>query len=299
MRALLLHFVALPAMLFGHSNFADGQVILDGCSASLTNQPTTTAKLVDINLTTGAASNPRDTGIYALTGIATQPVSGNLFGLTSGFSTPANSLIHIDPSNGAVTVVGSTGLPLIVEGDLAFNPLNGFLYGVQDLGQSLTDRNLFRINALTGLATVISNLPSGDYSALAFIGTGLLYAIDTAGNNNSYLMNINPTNGAVSILVQMNVNLGSAAGLAINPITGVAYVADGGDASGNPTNLLFTVDLATGLASSVGPTGVVGGISGLAFIAVPEPSSLFLVATAGLSFLIRRMRQSTLHNTPP
>ena len=72
----------------------------------------------------------------------------------------------------------------------------------------------------------------------------------------------------------MDVNLGDAIGLAIHPITGVAYVADGGFGG---TNMLYSLNLASGMLNSIGPTGISEGISGLAFATVPEPSSFAMV----------------------
>lgn len=275
-------------VLLCFEHVACSQVILTGSTASLTGQPTTTGRLVDIDMTTGTASNPRNTGIYAIAGMSTQPGTGVLFALGSNFSSPANSLLTIEPSSGVATVVGSTGMPLIVEGDLAFHPTNGFLYGVQDLGLTMTERNFFRINSMTGASNVISNLPLGDYSALAFNGLGALYAIDSAGNGDSLLLTIDPSSGAVTNSIQMNVNLGSAAALAIHPLTGVAYVADGGDAIANPTNFLFSLNIASGSATPIGSLGIPEGLSGLSFVSIPEPSSVFFAALPIVAHLFRR-----------
>src|SRR5437016_944782 len=121
------------------------QPVLVGCTGNATaNSPT--SKIVDIDPVSGAASNPRDTGIFLLAGIARQPSTGTLFGLTTLVSNPANSLITIDIATGTPTLVGSVGLSGIVEGDLAFNPFNGFLYGLQTGTGPGVQRNIFRID---------------------------------------------------------------------------------------------------------------------------------------------------------
>lgn len=274
-RLLLCCGLALMTALFA-PGVAQAQVVLVGGTRGLSS-PATNSLLVNIDLTTGAASAPRDTGIRFVAGIATQPISGFLFGLTTSVSSPPNSLVRFDVTNGNSTLVGSTGLPLVVEGDLAFNPLNGFLYGLQDGGISGTQRNFFRIDPISGNAMTIASLasPAADFSALVFNHTGTLFAIDSAGTSNSLLQVMDPASGAIMSTLAMNVDLGSAVGMAFHPITGVAYVSDGG-LIGASTGLLYTLDTLTGILTPIGPTGIPEGIAGLAFVSIPEPSSLAL-----------------------
>jgi hypothetical protein len=276
------------AMIFGAPSLAQAQLMLVGCTGTVFGnaQP---SNYVDIDLNSGAASNIRNIGIQYMGGIAAQPVTGTLFGLTTFVSTPANALVRIDKVTGLPTLVGGTSLD-IVEGDLAFNPVNGQLFGVKDLGISGNQRNLFRLDPNTGAATIVGNTASmGDLSSLAFNSLGTLYSIDAAGMGNSLLQTIDPLTGAITSSVQMNMNLGSTIGMAFNPTTGIAYVADGGDASA--TNLLFSLDVSTGLLTSIGPTGVFGGISGLAFITVPEPSSITLIVMSVALLSCQRRHQ--------
>src|SRR5262249_361127 len=145
---------------------ACAQVVLVGCTGFVSSNPQPSA-LVDINLSTGTASNPRALGISVMGGIAAQPATGTLFGLTTFASMPGNALLRIDPQTGAVTTIGPTGLSQIIEGDLAFNPVNGFLYGLQAVGA--TNLNLFRLDLQTGNGTIVGSVASsGDFSALAF-----------------------------------------------------------------------------------------------------------------------------------
>lgn len=258
------------------------QVILYGCTASLTGQPQTTNKIVDIDIVTGLATNPRDTGLFAVGGIAIQPSTGLLFGLTTFVSNQPNSLVQIDPSTGGVTLIGSTGLSQIVEGDLAFNPVDGLLYGVQQPGGAGIQRNLFRIDPVTGAATVVGSTGStGDLSALAFNSSGVLFALDTSGITNSLLHTINPNTGFINSTMQMNFDLGGSAGMAFDPNTGLGYVADGGSSG---TNVLYTIETNLGQLTPIGSLGIGEGLSGLTFTSVPEPSSFMLVGSAMFVF---------------
>jgi hypothetical protein len=78
----------------------------------------------------------------------------------------------------------------------------------------------------------------------------------------------------------MNFNLGGSAGLTFDPISGLGYVADGYFAG---TNLLYSLDTGTGTLTPIGSTGLAEGLSGLAFVSVPEPSSFVL---ASVTFLV-------------
>jgi hypothetical protein len=281
--------------LFATTNSARSQVILYGMTAGVPGggaQPTN--RLVHVDTTTGNVSNSQDIGITLMVGISTQPSTGFLYGLSSDFSNVPNTLMRIDSGTGAVTIVGPTGLH-IIEGDLAFNPVNGFLYGIQDIGPNGTQNNLFRINPTTGASFVVGNTGSpGDLSALAFSPSGVLYTIDSAGLSNSLLQTIDPSTGAILNTVAMNVNLGSAVGMAFNPITGVAYVGDNSPspASGG-TNSVYTLNVATGDLTLIGPTNDPNGLCGLAFVAIPEPSSTALTGlTLFLVGFARRRRKS-------
>jgi hypothetical protein len=249
-----------------------------------------TATIYDVNTVTGAATNPRATGVSGgLAGIVYDSGSGIVYGLTASAGDTPNSLLTINPITGATVVVGATGLSQIAEGDIAFNPLTGFLYGVESVDPANNNtRDLFRIDSLTGAATVVgslsSTLPSRDFSALAFDSVGTLYTIDTFGSGNSILSTVNPQNAALLSSVTMNVSLGSVAALAFDPISGTAYLVDGGTSKAG-TNMLYTLDIATGVATPVGPLEVQAGLAGLTFVPqVPEaPVSAMLLI--GLTFL--------------
>jgi hypothetical protein len=294
----LLQWVLFVLAILGAPKFAQAQPILEGCTAFLNSDPQFSV-LYDIDPLTGNTTNGRSLGIRLMAGIATQPGTGSLFGLTTFGSTPASSLIHIDISNGATITIGPTGLPQLVEGDLAFSPINGFLYGVQDTGTNGTQRNLFRISPTTGVATIVGSIGgAAGYSALAFTSTGTLYTIDTAGTGNSLLETIDQNTGAILTTTMLNVNLGPAAGLAINPLSSVAYVADGGGSGA--TNMLYQLNLNSGILTSIGPTAAPYGLAGLTLVSVPEPSSVVLMTSTLLFFggiFFRRRKVRLCHRS--
>src|SRR5215207_4239010 len=102
------------------------------------------SRLYDVNQATGTATNPRLTGTNLLVDIAFAP-SGTLYGVTSQVAGgPVSSLYRLDPVTGAATLIGPTGVT-ILEGDLAFNPITGTLFGAVSQGTGLA-RNLFTVN---------------------------------------------------------------------------------------------------------------------------------------------------------
>jgi hypothetical protein len=239
--------------------------------------------IYDVNSATGAATNPRATGINFLTGI-TFGTNGTLYGLTTFASAPANSLVSINPSTGAPTTIGATGLSSIFEGDLAFDPTTGILYGALDAPSAPSaPYRLFTINPANGAATIVGNFTViNDISALAFSAGGALYALNTG---NEQLHTINKSTAATISTVNLSVALGTSAGMAFDPATGTLYVADG---AGAGTDNLYTLNTTTGLMTLVGSTGLSNGLAGLAF--VPEPSSLLLAAFASFAILLGQRR---------
>jgi DNA-binding beta-propeller fold protein YncE len=276
--------------------FCFASAALIGNNASLPN-------IYDVSTTTGAATNPRSTGTSStLTGITYDPFAGILYGLTALDGNFPNSLVKINPTTGALVVVGSTHLSRIFEGDIAFNPVNGHLYGiVENPDPNSLVLRLFQINPATGAATVVGPMNTAaqtrDFSALAFNAAGTLFTIDTSDSatlGHSVLSTVDPNTASLLSSITMNVNLGETAGLAFDPATGIAYVADG---AFDGTLKLYTLNTATGVATAVGNLGDSGGLAGLAFTTpVPEPAictMLFVsLVLGGLVHLHRRKHRS-------
>jgi len=243
-----------------------------------------TSSLFDVNPGTGAATNPRDTGGVLMNGIAFSP-GGTLYGISSGFSqTLGNALFTIEPLTGTVTLVGGTGLTDLVEGDLAFHPVTGVLYGGVAAVPAEPGR-LFIVNTATGGATIIGPVGTNqtDLSAIEFAADGRLLALEST---NDRLLSINPATGAILTDLPLSMSIGSVAGLARHPVTGVMYaVAD----DENGTDSLYILNPNDGVLTLVGPTGLTEGLAGLAF--VPEPSAPVLVAGGILAAVLRRHRK--------
>jgi hypothetical protein len=118
-----------------------------------------------------------------------------------------------------------------------------------------------------------------------FGATGILYTINSSGLGQSQLLTVDPTDGHITSSISMNVNLGSAVGLAMDPTSGFDYLADNAStlASGG-TNSVYSLDLISGVATLIGATGDSYGAAGLAVIGVPEPSAWILSLMTAATF---------------
>ncbi len=231
--------------------------------------------LYDVNPSTGVLSNPRPTGLVNLCGIA-YSANGTLYGFTNlpmNGANPLGILYTINPATGASALVGNLGLADILEGDLAFDPTTGRLYGIQ--GATPTTRTLFSINPATGVGADIGAVISGpsvidDLSAMAFDSAGDLYIVDVTP---STLLLVNKSTGTIIATISLSLKgLGSTAGMAFDPVSGIAYLATGSNGVLPSTDSLYTVNVSTGALTLVGVlTGGTEGLAGLAFPPILPP----------------------------
>ncbi|MCS6812335.1 MAG: hypothetical protein NZ772_01985, partial [Cyanobacteria bacterium] len=116
-------------------------------------------------------------------------VNGDYYIKPSGLN---NTIYRIaNPDTGTPTITTITLSAAISVGDIAINPIDGFLYGL------LSD-TLFRINLATGtiLASLPTGLVGGQIGTAFFDASGTLYAYD---NNNAFYV-VNTTTGAATLV---------------------------------------------------------------------------------------------------
>jgi hypothetical protein len=109
--------------------------------------------LVTVDTTSGAVTTIGTTGVAALSGLAYEPVSARLFGVTAGNAANAD-LVSLDLGNGAATVIGSLGHNRV--GALELGPDGNLYAGVTDSGAT-NPSFLLRIDPLSGSATPIAD----------------------------------------------------------------------------------------------------------------------------------------------
>ncbi len=212
-----------------------------------------------------AISTPAMAALYA-TGTGTGPGAG------------LSALYTVDPLNGASTLVWNFQGIHIYAGGLAYDSGTDTLYATGVLDSSTGTSRLFTIDRYTGVATPLGglsstiNLSSGGLAINPV--TGIMYATgsvsDGLPHQSTALLTIDKSTGAASVV-------GYAAGNCCTGdfgvmLNGLGFRSDGtlyanGWALGGPsypdasTSHLYTVDLDTGAATNIGPSGITLGRS--------------------------------------
>jgi len=218
-----------------------------------------------------------------------RPASDQVYAIGTG-----TTVYTIDKNTGGATVVGnySNAVPGSSFG-FDFNP--AFMSGTFARIISDTDDNRVISGAsgaylgtdktdvfyATGDLNVGAN-PSINHIAYtnSVVGSGSTqqYGIDT---DLDILVTVANNAGTLATVGNLGINAGSIGGFDIDGASGMAFAAFLGTGSSD----LFSIDLATGSATSIG--NIAGDVIGLT--AVPEPSSV-LLGLAGLGMLARRKR---------
>ena len=254
------------ALILGGSS-AHAAPILYGTAGQGGNDP-----LLILDPQTGAVVQTVGPTGFSLTGLAMDPTTDILYGVTSqGDPAAQRLLVAIDTTTGAGTLVGSLGVNARVS-DIEFSS-TGVLYGIGSTG-------LGTINLTTGLFTAIG----GGYS-----GGGI--AIDS--NDDIFysafansLSRLDPSTGNITSTVATGLSSTiRVAALAYDPnsdaIFGVDRPLSGSD--------FFTVS-PTG--SIIGSTQALDAIA-FSTVSVPEPSTLLLIAIGVISASARRRMRRT------
>jgi len=228
--------------------------------------------LWDIDPSTGATSNRRQTGLASLGDIACLPQNHGAIYTVTGWASKdvPNALYRIDPLTAATQLVGETGL-VIDYCALAFDPFGAVLYGFGAVSDHDQTVGLFTIDINTGRATVVANvpIPPGDfssYSGMMFDERGRLLMVDCW---HYALVAVDKHTGAITtqlpLVIRDNSPLaGVRFGLA-QKMYGRAFRFSEGTGPGNfGTYRLFTLDTANANLTPVGTfASAVNGISGM------------------------------------
>jgi hypothetical protein len=201
-----------------------------------------------------------------LSSAATSSASSIRLYATGSGGTSESALYTLDPLTGQATLAWSLSGAFVQGGGLVYDPVTDLLFatGYDDLSRAA----LFTIDRFTGTTTLVGN-PMGaafEFGGLAEDPTsGILYATGVVGQS-SGLFTIDKTTGAATPV-----------GLATGQFTileGLGFRSDGtlfGNGFSNASSIskLFTVNVATGATTELGPHGVAFGrqlgYSGLVF----------------------------------
>ncbi|HEX8296610.1 MAG TPA: DUF4394 domain-containing protein [Chthoniobacteraceae bacterium] len=242
----------------------------------------------------------------AISAIDFRPANGLLYALGNapGGTTGIYRLYTLDITTGVAARVGATDFTTFVGTFFGFD-FNPQVDRIRVVSDGETNVRLNPIDGmLAGTDTAIT--PAGDLVAVAYdrndnlTGTlTTLFGIDSTSNSLVRIGGVDgtpsPNGGTVTTIGPLGVDSVGRDHFDISAITGVAYAAltlpgVGGNAS--TTTNLYTVNLTTGTAVSLGTVGD-GTVPVRAFaVTVPEPTAIGLLACSGLLLggMMRRRR---------
>ncbi|MBK9188410.1 MAG: trypsin-like peptidase domain-containing protein [Phycisphaerales bacterium] len=203
----------------------------------------------------------------AMRGLAYDPRSDEFYGADG-----AGMLWRINAATGVSVCEGEIrGVTARVEG-LGFDPSQRRLFGVVQLtGQ------IVRIDLASRVAAPLGAPLGGNIGALDFAPTtGQLYALDDTLTG-TVLLRIDPSTGIKVVVGALGQGLTDCNALAFDPEIGTLVTID------TPTGRLFRVNMLTGAATLVGPTGGVFGASlGMAGRPLTRPCPADFNASGGV-----------------
>jgi len=220
-----------------------------------------------------------------LVAIDFRPATGDLYGIAS----PSGRLYILNITTNAASIPPTAPTAITGTGfGFDFNPVADVLRVTSDADQNL------RLNPTTGALINIDtalNYSAGDAHAGAnpnvvgsaytnnFAGAGatILYGIDSGFD--TLVIQETPNQGILRTVGGLGVDTSDAVGFDISQGSGVAYAS----LTVGGTTGLYTVNLATGLATLAGNIGSAGTLGGetILDIAVPTATRLLNIATRG------------------
>ena len=252
-----------------------------------------------INQTDGSITSVGSTGFKRASGLATNPLTGQLFatGIKLGPTGLADTsvLFTVNPLTGVGTEVGETGIEnspideFNVAG-LAFRG-DGTLFGYFEPGDTPGT-----IDTGTGVATGLTAFGSGVEccgNGITFVNDDLLHA------NDQKLGELDQVTGVQSPIIALDytspffdINSAEArvAAMDVHPLTGDIYASIIIEDIAAPTAFLAILDPSTGTFTYLGPSNAKVDAVAFALVETSEPGALVLLGLglAGLGFRHRR-----------
>ena len=248
-------------------------------------------------------------------------------GILYGVDGTSNQFLVLDPSTGAGSIVGETGLEFPNDDvfDLAYDTSTETLFGIARGSRLVT------IDRSTGVGTPVGTVFTSSSSLFSLAYDPRTDSLLTANSRSDVLYEVDRTTGQAtavgSIAVAGNV-LGLGYDLSTDTLYGVANLTVGSsdfiridrstgvgtvigptglhqpvDLAYDPvtdtlfgvdfrTDQLLTIDRSTGLATAIGPSGLDSPVFGIEFIpaSVPEPTSFVLLGCGAGVMILRRRR---------
>jgi hypothetical protein len=233
------------------------------------------------------------TGADTLVDIDFYQVNGALFGFAS-----SGNLYRINPFTGVATLDVSPQMSIGTAVSADFNPMadRARIISAGNQNYRLTPSVQTPGPANPGAVTFDGNFAFAPGSGMGtpnllgaaytnpFDGTGStsLYTVDM---NNLYLNTVGPQFNTLTLVGSLGITLNGLVGFDISQASGLAFLSN--------NDSLYTVNLQTGAATLVGTIG--GGVPAntisIAAVAVPEPGTSALLATAAIGALVLYVRR--------
>lgn len=225
---------------------------------------------------------------HILSDLTYDPVHNLLCGLDEGgggiLGASNGAIVAIDPQTAVATTIAT-----IPQGDgayvhgLAYDRLSDTFYYSSDY-----DGDLYRVDAKTGQTTKVGFIGSFSTLQQPYVDglefdptTNVLYGCVSDWDDNGALVRIDTTTGQGTLIGYTR----GMTDIAFQPGTNTLFGIDNG--KGISPGSLYTVDLTTGAATLIGQIDN-NSLLGAAFVPVPEPSTLALLALGSIGLLARR-----------
>jgi hypothetical protein len=260
-RRLIVPLVCLCGLLASAGTASAAQILYaaDGAGGN----PNT--NLYVLNPSTGAVVQTVGRIGFAVTGLALDPATRALYGST-GRNTDApspGSLITINKSTGAGTVVGDLFPDTSTAADITFTP-DGTLYGW--LEQSIDD--LATINKSSGAATVVGDSGLSTFgSGIASNTAGVLYFAGEGDDGPLRIVDRN-TGGTTTVATLSGTSNFSISALAFDAAGTLYGSRIPGEAAPGFASDLITINTSSGAITSLGPS--VDRLDAIVFAPRPE-----------------------------
>jgi hypothetical protein len=245
----------------------------------------------------------------AAVAIAASPVFAQaLYGVISS-GTNQGYLVSINPTNGAATPIGDTGLTM--PGGLTYDPVSGTLYAIDTFGGG----EVYSVNPTTGVATTLSgagNVPVP--GALAYRSAESRFYTNFPGTSTNLIYRLDKATGLIFDYIGV-VNKGGMGGMAVRSdgvvfgtgptsvtgpemlfriattpgpppretdvgstgamIRGLSFHPTTGVLYGSTGSSLVTIDTSTGATTTIGPFGAgIGVVAGISFASAPSSTNV-------------------------
>jgi hypothetical protein len=218
------------------------------------------------------------TGVSGMTGLASHPLTGVMYGITTGGAGCTSNLYTVDLSSGTATLVGPLGTPSGPGGqppgkpDAAFSPA-GVLYTF-----STADDFIYTVDLATGAASLVGDTTLTPFDISQAVDGGTLVMTDGAS-----VYTVDTSTGVATLGPPLGIGVNDSNMSTTNSVTGQMYL---GDRDGASRFDLYTLDPSTGAMVLLGGN-TIGRMSAIEILAdLPPPPSAAIPTMTAYSLLL-------------